>query len=72
MWPSGLMRRQDRPPSPVRNTPVSVPATSTVGAEGACASARTAWPVMPGSSVNVSPPSVLRATPPPSLVATVQ
>src|SRR5262245_957697 len=72
MCPSGLMRRQDLPPSPDRNTPLSVPAARTLGADGAWASARTACPAMPGSSVNVWPPSVLLATPPPSFVSTVQ
>ena len=33
---------------------------STLGADGASASARTVWPLMPSSSVNVLPPSVLR------------
>ena len=63
--PSGLMRRQVRPPSRERYTPVSVPATSEFASEGACASARTDCPSMPGRSEKVTPPSTLRATPPP-------
>ena len=64
--PSGLIRNQVRPWSRERKTPSRVPATSVPGSEGATDSAFTGWPAIPSSSSNVSPPSRLRATPPPA------
>src|SRR5450631_3471746 len=59
------MRCHDLDESEERYTPSRVPATRTLGSEGAMASARTLWPARP-AALHVRPPSALRNTPPPT------
>src|SRR5437660_2550227 len=59
-WLGGEMRCQLLPPSLLRYTPSSAPATRTLGSDGETARARTDLPCMAGRVSQFLPPSWLR------------
>src|SRR6266576_2329839 len=59
-WPAGDMRSQSLPPSLVRNTPSSAPATRVFGLEADMAIARMDLPCIADNVCQVLPPSFVR------------